>query len=240
MVFAGEVYPTRHLRELRELIPDAGLWNLYGPTETNVCTYHKVEDLPDDDRTIPIGRACGNSEVFALTASGTRAGVGEEGELLVRGSTVMKGYWGRPERTADVLVPNPLSPELPDLVYRTGDLVRLRPDDAYDFLGRRDHQIKSRGYRIELGDIEAALSAHPELLEAVAVPVPHPEWGTSVVAFVVPRDGHSPTETQVKRHVAERLPRYMVPARVEVLDSLPRTANGKVDRQKLLQRAEGG
>src|SRR5205085_9511895 len=118
----------------------------------------------------------------------TVAGVGEVGELYVRGATVMKGYWNRPDRTAEVLVPDPRAQGLADPAYRTGDLVRLRADGDYDFLGRRDHQIKSRGYRIELGEIEAALNAHPGLAEAVAIAVPHEEWGTAIVACVALRD----------------------------------------------------
>jgi amino acid adenylation domain-containing protein len=239
VVFAGEVYPTKQLRALRELVPGVDLWNLYGPTETNVCTYYKVETLPQDDRTIPIGRGCENTEVFALKDDGAVAGVGEEGELFVRGATVMKGYWNRADKTAELLVPNPAPGGLPDPVYRTGDLVRLRPDGDYDFLGRRDHQIKSRGYRIELGEVEAALNGHSGLVEAVAVAVPHAEWGTAIVAFVVPGAGGVVTENEVKRHVAKRLPRYMVPARVEVVGSLPRTSTGKIDRQRVRADAAG-
>jgi acyl-coenzyme A synthetase/AMP-(fatty) acid ligase len=125
-------------------------------------------------------------------------------------------------------------------VYRTGDLVRLRPDGNYDFLGRRDHQIKSRGYRIELGEIEIVVSAHPSVAEAVAVAVPHEEWGTAITVFVVTRDGSGLTSAEVKRHVAGRLPRYMVPAQVEVVPSLPRTSTGKIDRPSLGELAVNG
>jgi amino acid adenylation domain-containing protein len=236
VVFAGEVYPTPALKELRQVLPEPDLWNLYGPTETNVCTYLRVGDLPDGDRTIPIGRGCENTEVFAVTPDGRAAAVGEEGELYVRGATVMKGYWGHPEKTGEVLVPNPLPDALPDLVYRTGDLVKLRPDGDYDFLGRRDHQIKSRGYRIELGEIEAALAAYPALEESVVVAVPHEEWGTAIVAWVAPRNGSEVGSQDVKRHVASRLPRYMVPADVHLVDHLPRTSTGKVDRTALTAR----
>jgi amino acid adenylation domain-containing protein len=240
VVFAGEVFSTRHRREFQALLsPDTTLWNLYGPTETNVCTYYQVRDLPPDDRTIPIGRACENDEVFALKEDGSVAGVGEEGELFVRGPTVMKGYWGRPEQTAEMLVPDPRSTTYGDPVYRTGDLVRLRPDGDYDFLGRRDHQIKSRGYRIELGEIEAALNSHPAVVEAVAVAISHDEWGTAIVACVVVRDGEANgvSPTAIKRHLAERVPRYMIPARIDVMEKLPRTSNGKIDRQRLQREA---
>jgi amino acid adenylation domain-containing protein len=232
VVFAGEVYPTKHLRALRTLVPDADLWNLYGPTETNVCTYYRVDALPEDDATIPIGRACENTEVFAIRDDGEVAGPGEDGELFVRGSSVMTGYWGRPDRSADVLVPDPRRPGTPELVYRTGDLVRLRDDGDYEFLGRRDHQIKSRGYRVELGEVEAALNADPRLDTAVAVSVPHEDWGAAIVAYVVPKEG-AVSEVDVKRAAATRLPRFMVPVRVEVRDQLPRTSTGKVDRRSV-------
>lgn len=239
VVFAGEVYPTKHLRALRAVVPQATLWNLYGPTETNVCTYYRVDQLPEDDRPIPIGRACENTEVFALRNDGSVAGVGEEGELYVRGSAVMKGYWGRPEHTAEVLVQNPLS-SVPELVYRTGDLVKLAPGGDYEFLGRRDHQVKSRGYRVELGEVEAALHTHPGLVDAAAVAVPHEEWGNVIVAYVVPTDDVSLTDVEVKRHVAARLPRYMVPTHVQVLPDLPRTSTGKIDRQRLIDQTSTG
>jgi amino acid adenylation domain-containing protein len=238
IVFAGEVYPTPRLRELRALVPDVPLWNIYGPTETNVITAYRVDGLLPDDATIPIGRACEGTEVFALREDGGVAGVGEEGELYARGPTVMKGYWGRPDRTAEVLGPDPRPGALGDPVYRTGDVVRLRPDGDLDFLGRRDHQIKSRGYRIELGEVEAALASHPQLQDAAAVAVPHEQWGKAIHAFVVPGDGR-PSERELRGHMAARIPRYMFPASIEFVDELPRTTNGKVDRVHLGARAEG-
>lgn len=237
VIFAGEVYPAKHLRKLRALVPKASMWNLYGPTETNVCTYLAVEDVPVDDRTLPIGHACENgTETFAISPEGAIVGgAGDEGELFVTGPTVMQGYWGMPDKTAEVLVPDPRGGPAP--AYRTGDLVRVRTDGDFDFLGRRDHQVKSRGYRIELGDVEAALNAHPDLVEAVAVAVPHEEWGCAIVACVVARDGAGVRPVDVRRHVAERLPRYMVPVRVDVLEAVPRTPNGKIDRNSVLERA---
>ena len=234
VVFAGEVYPTKHLRALRSLVPNADLWNLYGPTETNVCTYHLVGDLPDDDETIPIGCACENTDVFAITDVGNLATVGEPGELYVRGSSVMNGYWGDPQRSAQVLVEDPRGNGMSGLVYRTGDLVRPRPDGGFDFLGRRDHQIKSRGYRVELGEVEAAMNADDRLEAAIAVAVPHEDWGSAILAVVIPRKGHETlAEIDVKRSVALRLPRHMVPARVDIRRSLPRTSTGKIDRRSV-------
>jgi acyl-CoA synthetase (AMP-forming)/AMP-acid ligase II len=174
--------------------------------------------------------------VFAVAPDGTVAGVGEEGELFVRGATVMRGYWGQPEKTAEALVPNPVDETRPDLVYRTGDRVRLQPSGDYEFLGRLDHQVKSRGYRIELGEIEAALTAHESLQEAAVLGIPHDEWGTAIVAWVVPRQDAQPTEVDIKRHVADRLPRYMVPERVVISTELPKTSTGKIDRVSMREQ----
>ena len=240
VAFAGEVFPTKHLRELCRGIPHATFWNLFGPTETNVCTYFRVDHMPDTDHPIPIGRSCENTETLVLKGDGSMAGDGEEGELLVRGSTVMKGYWRRPEDTKRVLIADPTGTRPGEYFYRTGDTVRLRPDGDYEFLGRRDHQIKSRGFRIELGDIETVLNEHPSVVQGVAVAVAHRDWGSAVTAFVVPRDGVSITEKSVRLYVAERLPRYMVPTVIRIVDELPRTSTGKIDRQRLASTANVG
>ncbi len=237
VIFAGEVFPTKHLRTLMGLIPQATFTNLYGPTETNVCTYYRVRPLPEGQtEPIPIGAAIANVDVFAVREDGRPAAVGEVGELYVRGATVAYGYWGDPERTARAFVGNPLGPAL-DRVYRTGDLVQQRPDGAYLFLGRRDHQIKSRGYRIEIGDIEAALYAHPDVAECVVIPIPDEVVGNRIKAVVVSRGGGL-TEGELARFCAGLLPKYMVPELFEFARELPKTSTGKVDRRALA--AAGG
>ena len=233
VLFAGEVFPAKHLRTLRALVPNAVLANLYGPTETNVCTYHVVPDqLPDDDRPLPIGKSCENQEVFALDETLKPVAQGDTGELWVRGPTVMKGYWGDPERTAGVLQQNPLHDRFPDPAYRTGDLVRRMPGDVFEFLGRRDHQIKVRGYRIELGEIESALVSHPAVREAAVVAIPDERAGARLIGFVVAIEGVD--ELDLKRHCRDRLPRYMIPTSLEIRSELPHTSTGKVDRQALV------
>jgi amino acid adenylation domain-containing protein len=235
ILFAGEVFPTRYLRQLTELLPHVRFANLYGPTETNVCTWHEVRPLDDGDEAIPIGRAIDGVDVYALNDAGQRAGVGEEGELYVRGPTVMQGYLGDPEKTAARLVPDPLGDIIHQPTYRTGDLVTLTASGAYRFLGRRDEQIKSRGYRIELGDIETAIYAHPAVSECAVVAVPDEIVTNRVLAYVSlsgPLDAGSLTQ-----FCAERLPHYMVPERFEFADELPRTSTGKVDRRSLAGQA---
>jgi len=235
VLFAGEVFPMKYLRQLAVTIPHAGLYNLYGPTETNVCTYYPVDRaaLEALDR-LPIGRACANTEVFAVDENdAVIAAPGAEGELYVRGPCVTPGYWADLEKTHKMVVPNRFQPHFEEKAYRTGDLVRLRPDGDYDFLGRRDNQIKSRGYRIELGEIEAVLLAHADVREAAVLAIPDEEIGARLRAFVAPNNGVPLTTAALTEHCASRLPQYMIPERIDVRETLPKTSTGKIDRVKL-------
>lgn len=242
VLFAGEVFPIKYLRQLVEAVPHPQYYNLYGPTETNVITYHHVqpEDIaPDVTQPLPIGVACANSDVFALKEDGTRATIGEEGELVARGPSLMRGYWGLPERTAQSLVTQALLPALgAESIYRTGDHVQVGTDNVFYFHGRLDNMIKSRGYRIELGDIEMALYNHPQIAEAAVVAVPDEEISHRLVAVVVPQAATDLTVPQVKAFVSERLPKYMVPDEMHFADQLPQTSTGKVDRRTLLARLD--
>jgi acyl-CoA synthetase (AMP-forming)/AMP-acid ligase II len=213
--------------------PHCQYYNLYGPTETNVCTYYHVKTPPAGSEPIPIGRACENTDVFAVTDSFEPAKPGEVGELVVRGSSVMKGYWGLPEKTAQMVVGWTDVSGHADRLYRTGDLVALQGED-YHFFGRRDHQIKSRGYRIELGEIESALYSHASVLDAVALAIPDAEIGHRLHALVVAAGGATVNAAELSRHCGEHIPRYMVPGTIEFRDSLPKTSTGKIDRQRLL------
>jgi acyl-coenzyme A synthetase/AMP-(fatty) acid ligase len=243
VLFAGEVFPTKYLRQLMAAVPHPSYFNLYGPTETNVCTYYKVGQLPPDgDEIIPIGRACANTEVFAINDRSEPAQVEELGELYVRGPSLMKGYWGSPERTTEALVPNPISSgRWDERVYRTGDLVTRSKAGEYRFVGRRDSMVKSRGYRIELGEIEAALYAHPDVQEAAVIAIPDDEIGSVIHAVIVWRADVSATPAQLQRFCGERIPKYMIPASIELRDTLPKTSTGKVDKPALLRdRLESG
>lgn len=234
VLFAGEVFPLKYLRKLVEAIPHPAYYNLYGPTETNVCTYYKVQpsDL-DADRSepVPIGKACANTEVIAVDDQGTPVGPGGEGELYVRSSTVMKGYWARPDSTAKVVLANWLKKDVSDVLYKTGDIVRPMPDGNYQYVGRRDKMIKSRGYRIELGEIEAALYSHPEVDEAAAIAVPDEKIGARIIAYVVCSNGLD--HKQLHAYCRERLPGYMIPERFELRQRLPKTSTGKIDKTSL-------
>jgi amino acid adenylation domain-containing protein len=239
VLYAGEAFPVKYLREVMERFPAATFWNLYGPTETNVCTYHRVpRPLPDALQDVPIGKACENTEVFAVDDDGKRVtAVGGQGELYARGPSVMLGYWGLPEKTGQMLVPNPFQAAYHELVYRTGDLVQLADDGAYIFLGRKDHMVKSRGYRIELGEIEQVLYQHERVKEAVVIPVPDEEIGCRLHAVVVLHDGGA-ERGELSSFCLKHLPRYMVPETFHYRDELPRTSTGKADRVSLAKSLE--
>lgn len=236
ILFAGEVFPTKHLRALMEKLPEKRYANLYGPTETNVCAYYEVEPLtPEETAPIPIGKACANTDLIAIDAEGGKVtGPGVEGLLYARGSTVMQGYYGRPENTAASFIPNPFADGREEKLYCTGDWVTLDEKGNYLFVGRKDHMIKTRGYRVELGEIEAVMVAHPAVDEAVALPIPDEAIGNTIHAVVTVADGNSLDSMQLKQHCAEKLPAYMVPEKIEFRDSLPRTDNGKIDRRRLV------
>jgi amino acid adenylation domain-containing protein len=217
--FAGEPFPIRYLRQLVERWPPPRIryLNLYGPTETNVCTFHEVRDIePDRARPVPIGAACSGDTVWAERPDGTRASVGAEGELVVSGPTVLLGYWGREPQAGRP--------------YRTGDRVLHVAPHTYEYLGRLDRMVKVRGHRIELGEIETTLELHPAIREA-AVIVAGTGAEARLVAFVaLTAARQAPSLLELKRHCAERLPPAMTVHQVVVLDSLQRTRTGKIDR----------
>jgi amino acid adenylation domain-containing protein len=241
VLFAGEQFPLKYLRRLREAVPGARFCNMYGQTEANSSTYYWVDQLPPDARaSLPIGRPLPNFDVFALDEGGNRvSGPGQEGELYVRASTVALGYWGETEKTEKSFVKDPLRPGLNERVYRTGDLVHLDPDGNYVFLGRKDHMIKSRGYRIEIGEIETVLCNHPEIKNAVVIPVPDELIGNRISAIVVPMTPGKIRKEDILQYCSQQLPKYMIPEIIEFRDSLPATSSGKVDRKKLSEVYEG-
>jgi L-proline---[L-prolyl-carrier protein] ligase len=223
VLFAGEPFPIAPLRRLWRGLPDVRLLNLYGPTETNVCSFHEVTDIDADaDRPVPIGRACSGDSLWIEGEDGRPLPVGARGELVVAGPTVMLGYWGgSPQRGP----------------YRTGDIVERISADEYSYVGRDDAMVKVRGHRIELGEVEAAIASHEEVLE-VAVVVLGDGLESRLVAIVVSLSGAGPDLLEVKRWCAARLPRYMIIHGLQLVAELPRSRNGKVDRRMLAAHLE--
>ena len=225
----GEAFPPALAAAL--LARCGEVWNMYGPTETTIwSTIHRVseDDLPDG--SIPIGAPIANTTAYVLDAGRNPVPPGVLGELCLGGDGVGIGYHQRPELTADRYVAAPALGG--ERLYRTGDLVRSRPDGTLEFAGRNDHQVKVRGFRIELGEIEAVLGSHPRVARVVAAAVPDGGGDNSIAAYVqpVPDRTLDVSPAALQAICAERLPDYMVPCRIVVLDELPLLPNGKLDR----------
>ena len=234
VLFAGEVFPIRHLRRLRALWPRAVMWNLYGPTETNVCTAEPIpEVIPEDrDRPYPIGRVCPPLRARVIDEAGAEVPAGAVGELAIAGPGVMRGYFGRPELTARAFAVDAGGGSW----YRTGDLVVDDGSGCYAFHGRRDRMVKKRGYRIELGEIESALHRHDDV-DRAAVVAEADEAGVAIRAFLAMKPGRRGSIIAMKRHCTLYLPHYMVPDSMAFLPELPTTSTDKVDYQGLRRLA---
>lgn len=237
LLFAGEVLLPGHLRRLLDTLPGAELYNLYGPTETNVCTFKRVERPMPTDREVPIGKACCGCEVVALDPEAGTVGEGEEGELWVRGPTLMQGYWDAPRETARALRPLDRPGPRGGRWYCTGDLVHRDSAGDYHFHGRRDQMVKVRGYRVEIGEVERALHSVPWIAELAVVAAPSGGHGLELVAWVVPTDRDAFSVLELRSHLARQLPAWMIPRRFSCRGELPRTLSGKIDRSRLKRSA---
>jgi amino acid adenylation domain-containing protein len=229
VLFAGEVFPVRHLRKLMSLWPSARYFNLYGPTETNVCTWYAVPAaLGDDVVSLPIGRVCENDRARVVDAAGEDVPPGGQGELVITGGSVMTGYWNMAERTRESFIEDGNGTRW----YRTGDIVS-EGREGFAFHGRRDRMVKRRGYRVELGEIEAALSRHPSIGEAAVVALPDGEGSVRIDAFVHGKDAARLSVIQLKQFCSANLPAYMVPDRFVFSHAIPKTSTGKIDYPSL-------
>lgn len=229
VLLGGEALSAELAARTRAVLPDAEIWNLYGPTETTVnATAWRVDDGP-----VRIGMPAANTRAYVLDADLRPAPAGVPGELCIAGEGVARGYLGDPARTAERFVPEPFSGGAGSRMYRTGDRARWHSDGTLEFLGRADDQVKIRGFRVETGEVEAALERHPAVMHAAALVRRDPPGHPRLVAYAVPRPDAAVTEEEARRHLRGILPPYMVPAAVVVLDAMPRTAGGKVDRRAL-------
>jgi acyl-coenzyme A synthetase/AMP-(fatty) acid ligase len=231
VLFAGEVFPLKHLRRLMDLWATARFYNLYGPTETNVCTFYALPEriAPEVENAVPIGKACSGDITMVADESNRKLRRGEEGELYVAGPSVTSGYWNLPERNASSFYDDGDGKRW----YRTGDIVREDAQGDYIYIGRRDRMIKRHGYRVELGEIEAALHRHEAIAEAAVVAVPDASGEIRVTAFICCDGQESPSIIALKRFCMEKLPAYMIPDRFLVRTSLPKTSTQKIDYQRL-------
>jgi acyl-CoA ligase (AMP-forming) (exosortase A-associated) len=234
---SGGAMPLSVLESLRKTLPGTKIFLMYGLTEAFRSTYLPPEEL--DKRPTSMGKAIPDTEIFVVNEKGGLCGPGEVGELVHRGPTVSLGYWGRPDATAKVLRPNPFLPpevESPEKVCYSGDLVKMDEEGFLYFATRRDQTIKSSGYRISPNEVEEVIYGSGKVQEVAVIGTPDEMLGQAVKAFVVPLDSNGFDVEELISFCGEKMPRYMVPKSVEVMDSLPKTSSGKIDYPELRKR----
>jgi amino acid adenylation domain-containing protein len=207
------------------------LWNMYGPTETTV--WSTCARITDTASGITIGKPIANTTVRILDKRKKLCPIGVPGELCIGGDGVALGYWNRPELTADRFIPDPYSKIPRARLYRTGDLGRWRSDGTLEHLGRLDFQVKLRGFRIELGEIESGIAQHPAVREAAVIASEDTSGDKQLVAYIVAENPPADLVDKLRAHLRAAMPEYMVPSRFVMLEALPRTHNGKLDRKAL-------
>lgn len=236
LLFAGEPFAPAALARLLDLLPQARVYNLYGPIETNVVTWSEI--LPSHllrDR-LPIGRAVDGTRILLRTEDGSlREGPGVEGEIVAFGPTVTPGYLADDELNRRTRLLHDLDGEGARTGFRTGDWARWRADGDLELLGRRDRMVKTRGHRVELDEVEGALLRHPDVAEAAVVALPVPDHGLMLHAAIVARGGADVSASAILATCRAELPTYMVPYRVQIRRVLPYTSTGKIDRLRVAE-----
>ncbi len=235
VLFAGEVFPVKHLKYWMEHLPQAEFINMYGPIEITVdCLYHKVtqEDILSGE--LPIGKVFPNTKIYILDENNQECKIGEPGELCVSGTSLAMGYYRDKEKTEKAFVQNPLNTAYLETIYRTGDVVRCREDGEVIFMGRRDYQVKHLGYRIELGEIEA-VAVGMEKIDNACVLYNHGE--KKIVLIYEGKEELSFKD--IRTNLGKILPKYMLPNVCHRVDEMPRNPNGKIDRKRLIDEYAG-
>lgn len=234
VIYGGEPFPPKHMHALQQLWPQVTFSNSYGPAETNqVNVYHLPAIEADQTDQIGIGVLWHDTHGLIVDDNDEPVAAGEEGELLIRTSTMMQGYWNRPELNAKAFFFKERKGGLVERYYRTGDYVKQLEDGNLMFLGRKDRQIKLRGYRIELDEIEAALVEHPAVAEAASYPVLRSSNEKIIEAAFVLKSGASAELTDLRKHLMGRVPKYAIPESILQLEDFPRTGSGKINRKEL-------
>jgi amino acid adenylation domain-containing protein len=230
----GEALSSDLWQRFRERLPHSCLINLYGASEaSDDTTWYDTRLAPNILACVPIGRPIANTQVYVLDQHLQPVPIGVPGDLYVGGAGLTRGYLNRPELTAECFIPHPFSHEPGARLYKTGDVVRYRPDGNLEYMGRLDHQVKLRGIRIELGEIEAALAQHPAVRETAVITRENVPGESRLVAYVVPVQEPGPPSRELHNFLAKQLPAAMIPATFMMLETLPLTPSGKVERRAL-------
>jgi surfactin family lipopeptide synthetase A len=240
VIVAGEVCPRQLVNLHYELLPQCSLFNEYGPTETTVWSTVFECEPGGTESSVPVGRPIANAQTYILDRHLQPLPIGIPGELYIGGQGVARGYLNQPALTEKHFVPDGFSSNPESRLYRTGDLARYLPTGDIEFLGRSDQQVKLRGMRVELDEIEGLLAEHAAVREAAVVAAPQPSGDVALAAFIVEQSNESISTSELRAFLKTRLPSYMIPASFKVCESLPRTSNGKIDRQKLAGEIPSG
>jgi acyl-CoA synthetase (AMP-forming)/AMP-acid ligase II len=211
---------------------------MYGPTETTI--WSAAREISETDGRVLLGRPIANTQLYVLDSRQQVLPIGAAGELYIGGGGLARGYHNQAALTAEKFIPDPFSAQPGARLYRTGDLVRYLADGSIDFLGRLDEQVKVRGYRIELGEIEAILRQYSRVKDAVVVVQDDVTGQKRLVGYLVSEDGATLTSSELRQHLSNKLPDYMLPSFFVTLEELPLTPNGKVNRKALLVNGVGG
>jgi aspartate racemase len=233
LLAGGDVLSVPHVETAARKLAHCQVINGYGPTENTTFTCCERVTTNSVGHTVPIGRPIANTEVYVLSSDMRLVPVGVAGELFIGGDGLARGYLDAADATAEKFLPNPFARKRGERLYRTGDQVRYRSDGAVEFLGRLDQQVKIRGYRIELGEIELALSQHPAVQDCVVTTQTSKLGDRRLAAFVVPAAGQTARTEELKQFLNEKLPEYMAPSFIGLVEQLPLTENGKIDREAL-------
>ena len=234
-VFGGDSLRPVHLDCIKQFAPQARCVNAYGATETpQIMSWYIVPpDFSSNVAQVPIGQGIDGVQVLVLNDAGQPAGIGELGEIHVRTPYLTQGYVNDEAMTSARFLPNRFRPEAGDRIYRTGDMGRLSPDGHIEFVGRRDFQVKIRGFRIEVGEVVVTLRRHPAIGDVVVAPGEDAHGDRNVVAYLETKQAPSPSLTEIRTFLQQKLPEYMIPSAFVFLEALPRTPNGKIDYASL-------
>ncbi|MEO0438052.1 MAG: amino acid adenylation domain-containing protein [Pseudomonadota bacterium] len=238
VLFAGEVFPDKHLRALCAILDHARFSQVYGSTEVNVCTYYHLPANGAFPNPLPIGQPCAGDRALVVNETLDRVSCSEAGELLISGATVMTGYWGDPERNGRAFVSRSEPGGFEARWFRTGDQVKQDDDGNLIFAGRTDYQVKVRGFRVELEEIESALLSINSVREAVALAMNGEDGDAQLCAVIVCDPLVEITERDLRSNLQHTLPPYAIPSELHLASSLPRTPTGKIDRKALTLRYE--